>query len=177
VDRSYRRGLELDAAWQVNPALRLRSSVALSRNRIHSWTQVFDVYDADFNWTGTQSVRYDDVEPLLTPAELLNAAVEYTPGSRWSAGMVARWVGRSFLDNTNDAGFETPSYLVADANASLGVTPWMRVSLQVNNLFDEQTVYGSGYSYRYFQEETRSGTAYYFPQATRNAVVLLDFGY
>ena len=32
VDRSYRRGLELDAAWQARPGLRLRTVANLSRN-------------------------------------------------------------------------------------------------------------------------------------------------
>jgi hypothetical protein len=54
------------------------------------------------------------------------------------------------------------------------VTPWARITLQVNNVFDNDRVYASGYSYRYFDQNVRTGTSYYFPQATRNAVVLLD---
>jgi hypothetical protein len=53
----------------------------------------------------------------------------------------------------------------------------VRVSLQVNNLFDNDAIRPSGYSYLYYTGEELSGTAYYYPQATRNAVVLLDFGF
>jgi hypothetical protein len=57
------------------------------------------------------------------------------------------------------------------------VTPWARASLQVNNALDADRVYPSGYSYLYYAGEVRTGTAYYYPQAGRNAVVLLDFDF
>jgi hypothetical protein len=53
----------------------------------------------------------------------------------------------------------------------------MRVSLQVNNLLNADRVYPSGYSYRYFSGGVATGDAYYYPQATRNAVVLVDFDF
>src|SRR5207237_4117712 len=53
VDRSYRRGVELDGMWQVAPNLRLRNSTNFSRNRIHEWLQ------------------FRDVNPLLTPGVIV----------------------------------------------------------------------------------------------------------
>jgi hypothetical protein len=44
-------------------------------------------------------------------------------------------------------------------------------------VLNQERVYPSGYSYRYYSGELRTGTAYYYPQATRNAVVLLDLGF
>jgi outer membrane receptor protein involved in Fe transport len=90
---------------------------------------------------------------------------------------MARWVGRSFLDNTNDQRFTTPSFVTVDATASWAATEWARVSLQVNNLLNNDRVYPSGYSYLYLAGDTLSGTAYYYPQATRNAVLLLHLGF
>ena len=57
------------------------------------------------------------------------------------------------------------------------MTSWARVTLQVNNLLDANRVYPSGYSYRFFSGEENTGTAYYYPQAGRNAVVLMDFDF
>ncbi|MGZ6988721.1 MAG: TonB-dependent receptor, partial [Thermoanaerobaculia bacterium] len=42
VDKSYRRGLELDAAWQALPAWRVTAAVNLNRSRISEWTQFYD---------------------------------------------------------------------------------------------------------------------------------------
>src|SRR5213075_502915 len=65
VDRSYRRGLEMEETWQATPSLRLRGNANLSRNRISKWTQFF----------GDESRVYRDVNPLLTPALLLNQTI------------------------------------------------------------------------------------------------------
>ncbi|HEX2836138.1 MAG TPA: TonB-dependent receptor [Thermoanaerobaculia bacterium] len=177
VDRSYRRGIELEAAWQVTPAVRLRTGANVSRNRIREWTQFVDVYDLEGNWNGSTPLTLRNVEPLLTPSVILNQAVDYTPNGRFSAGATGRWVGRSYLDNTNNPQFDTPSFFLLDAKASYAITPWARVSLQVNNLLDAKRVYASGYSYQYYSGEELTGIAYYYPQATRNAAVLMDFSF
>ena len=177
VDRSFRRGVELDAAWQASNAVRLRTIANLSRNRIRDWTQFIDVYDEEGNWTGSRPVSYRDVEPLLTPSVILSQAVDYAPNARFRAGVIGRYVGRAYLDNTNSRDLDTPAYFTADATLSYAVTQWARVTLQVNNLFDNDRIRPSGYSYLYYSGEELTGTAYYYPQATRNAVVLLDLGF
>ena len=69
------------------------------------------------------------------------------------------------------------TFFLVDARASYDVASWARVTLQVNNLLDADRVYPSGYSYRVFSGEVNTGTAYYYPQAGRNAVVLMDFDF
>ncbi|MEO8382788.1 MAG: TonB-dependent receptor [Acidobacteriota bacterium] len=162
VDRSFRRGLELDATWKATPTLRLKTSANLSRNRIREWTQYVE----------GQALVFRNVEPLLTPSVIVNQGIDYTPNARLSVGAVGRWIGRSYLDNTNV--LEAPSYFTADANVSYAVTSWARVSVQVNNALGNDRIRPNGYSYLYFADEKLTGDAYYYPQATRNALVLLD---
>lgn len=177
VDRSYRRGVELDAVWQATRAVRLQTTANFSRNRIAEWTQFYDVYDVEGNWLEARPVTFEDVQPLLTPTVIVSQSVGFTPTPRFSTSLTGRYVGRSYLDNTNDDDFDAPAYALVDANVSYAVTPWARVSLQVNNALDADRVYPSGYSYLYYTGEVRTGTAYYYPQAGRNAVVLLDFDF
>jgi iron complex outermembrane recepter protein len=165
VDRSHRRGIELDASWQVLPSVRLKTGANFSRNRIEEWTQFVE----------GSALLYRDVEPLLSPSVIVNQAVDFTPNARFSTGAVGRYVGRSYLDNTNSDFTDAPAYFVLDANASYAVTDWARVTLQVNNVLDDDGIRPSGYSYLYFTGEELSGIPYYYPHATRNAVVLLDF--
>ena len=165
VDRSHRRGLELDLAWQAARALRLRTSANLSRNRIEEWTQFYDA----------TAITYRNVEPLLTPGVIVSQAADYSPSARLTVGGIGRWVGRSYLDNTNNDDLVTPSFFTLDANVSYAVTSQIRVSLQVNNALGNDRVYASGYSYLYLDENgAATGIPYYYPQAGRNAVVLLD---
>ena len=117
---------------------------------------------------------------MLTPSVIVNEAVEFTPSSRWSAGLVGRYVGRSFLDNTDNPDFVTPHFFTLDGSASFALSRRTRVSVQLNNVLDNKRVFANGYSYVYLTrqssgQETMSGTSYFFPQATRNFVVMLDF--
>lgn len=173
VDRSYRRGIELDATWQAAPALRLRTTASLNRSRIHTWTQFYDVYDLEGNYAASRAITFHDVAPLLTPAAILNQSLDYTR-DRFTLGGEARWVAKSYLDNTDSEAFTTPSFFVLDANASYRLTPNLRLSVQIKNLLNNDRVWASGYSYQYFSGDTLTGIPYYYPQATRNAVVMLD---
>jgi iron complex outermembrane receptor protein len=175
VDRSHRRGIELDAAWRISPRLSSKTTASFSHNRIDEWTQFFDAYDAEGDYAEARPVQYRDVQPLLTPAVLIAQSLDYAPFARLATNVTARYVGRSYLDNTNDSAFDAPAFTLVDARVSYAVTSWARVTLQVNNLLDANRVYPSGYSYRYFSGDVNTGTAYYYPQAGRNAVVLMDF--
>lgn len=177
VDRSHRRGIELDVAWQVSPTLRSKTTASFSHNRIDEWTQFFDVYDIEGNYVEARPVHYENVEPLLTPSVLLTESIDYAPNARFSTNVTTRYVGRSYLDNTNDPAFDAPAFFLVDARLSYAVTSWARVTLQANNLLDADRVYPSGYSYRFYSGDVQSGTAYYYPQAGRNAVVLMDFDF
>jgi iron complex outermembrane receptor protein len=58
VGRSYRRGIEVDAALSLTRSLDLGASVTASRNRIDSYRDE------------GSGITYRDVEPILTPAFL-----------------------------------------------------------------------------------------------------------
>ena len=135
--------------WQVTPQLRLRNSANLSRNRIHQWLQFYNV------------------NPLLTPAVIVSQSVEYTAAPRISALATARYVGKSFLDNTNNNAFTTPSLFDLDGSLAFHIWRSARLSVQLNNILNNKRLFASGY--------TDGVVAYYYPQATRNAVVTVDW--
>ena len=164
VDSSFRRGIELEADWIAGTAFRLHSSANVSRNQISEWTQFYE----------TGSVTYRDVEPLLTPSVIITQSVGYSPRFDLNFAATGRWVGKSYLDNTNHPDLVTPSFFTADAYAAYQFRPYARLSLQVNNALDNDRIYPSGYSYLYLDNGVPTGIPYYYPQATRNVVVLLD---
>jgi iron complex outermembrane receptor protein len=187
VDRSFRRGVEIDLTWQPWSALRLRHSATYSYNRIRSWTQFYDVYDAAGNWTASTSLAHTDVPPLLTPAVLMNLAADCTPVPWLTVGAAGRYVGTAHLDNTDSPVFTAPAFVGLDADASValsrlvpfaaGAAPRLRV--QVTNVFDNRRMFPSGYSYQFFTldaggHQGPGGSRYYYPQATRSVFVMLD---
>lgn len=184
VDRSHRRGVELDATWQAVPSLRLRGNANLSRNRIRAWSQFYDVYDRDGAWIDGVGRVHRDVNPLLTPAFVSNLGADWTPAKGLSVTALGRYVAKAYLDNTTNETTTTPAYFNLDATVSLDLGRWIRAAhprlrVQVNNVLDNDRVFASGYSYLYFTRdpagrESLSTIPYYYPLATRAVFVGLD---
>lgn len=182
VERSHRRGIEVDAAFDLRPNVRLTHASSFSTNRIERWSQPFDVYDANGEYVESVMREFRNVRPLLTPEVVLNNGVELSlpRGAFFSAG--ARYVGESHLDNTGDRNRMTPDFWSVDLDGSI---PLRRTSLGtarlrivINNLFDEQ-IRPSGYSYPYLVRdgvEREEGISYFYPAAGRNALVMIEFG-
>jgi len=176
VDRSFRRGIELDALWQPSSSIRLRTAANFSHNRINEWTQFYDVYDDAGNIVASKPLVFRDVNPLLTPSVLISEDLTYAPAAKWSAGITGRYASKSYLDNTNSSDFTTPSFTTFDASLGYAVTPAARVTLVVNNLTNNKRIFPSGYSYQFMDQVGNiSGIRYFYPQATRNAAIMIDF--
>jgi iron complex outermembrane recepter protein len=186
VDKSHRRGVELDVVWRPRGAFTLRLSASAIRSRIDSWTQFYDVYDAEGTWVGNTSRVLFDVPHLLTPAFVANPGVEYSPVKWLTLAAAGRYVSAAHLDNTGDDDFRTPDFFGVDASATVSLERWVkkgkpRLTVRLLNAFDNRRIWPSGYSYRYFTEDAAgaflpAGTAYYYPQATRSVYLSLDLG-
>jgi iron complex outermembrane receptor protein len=184
VEDSYRRGLEVDLGWRMSRAWSILHSANLSRNRISEWTQFYDVYDEQGVWIGGEPITYRDVPPLLTPGVVLNLGAKWTRRET-SVALMGRYVADSHLDNTGLDGFRLPAYTNLDLRASIGLGRWWpaaqpKLTLFINNLFDIQDQYPSGYSYQFITRESSGmdaldGIPFYYPLATRNFVVSLEF--
>ena len=187
VDRSFRRGVEVDLTWQPWTPLRLRHTAAFSYNRIKTWTQFYDIYDAAGSWLTSTSLIHTNVTPLLTPSVLASVSAEYAPASWLDISGAGRYVGQSHLDNTGDPAFVARGFFGLDAVASIKLTRLFasaartapRLRIQVDNLLDNRAMFPNGYSYLLFTQDAAGrlqpgGTRYYYPLATRSLVVMLD---
>lgn len=155
VRSSYRRGVEADVTWRPRSSLTASANATVSRNRIAEYTD-----DA----TGA---TYRDVEPLLTPTVLINHAVEWRMVPALSLSLAGRYVGRSFLANTGDRAFMTPSAYLADVGLA-----WRRgrheLAVHVMNVTSAR-FYSAGY--------TDGTTPYYFVTAPRAIFATATLGF
>ncbi|HSB60516.1 MAG TPA: TonB-dependent receptor, partial [Vicinamibacteria bacterium] len=184
VDRSHRRGLELDAAWRALPSLSVQASANLSRSRIRAWTQFYDVYDADGAYLESVDRTHRDVDPLLTPPLVANLGLDWTGAPGLSAGLFGRYVAEAYLDNTRNEATTAPAFWNLDARLSLDLGRWLkkgrpRLRVQVNNVLDNDRIFPSGYSYLYLTRDPAgrdqpASIPYYYPLATRAVFVGLD---
>ena len=154
VDRSYRRGIELEERWQATQSVLTHGSASVSRNRIHTWTQF--------------GATYRDVHPLVTPQVIVNQSIDYIPARRVTLTATGRYVAKSYLDNTNNDALTLPSFFSLDGALSVRIHDAARLTLQLNNALNNKRIFASGY--------TDGAVRYFYPQATRNFVLMMDVG-
>jgi len=188
VDRSYRRGVELTAAWMPWDNLTLDANLTLSTNKILDYTKYYEHYDNLDDWTylGQDQVRFDKVTMLMSPSAVAMGRLSWTPLQNIARGSLrsttlaldAKYVGKQYWDNTEDADRCIPAYWVSDASLThefqLG-TGKIGLGLHVNNLFN-RLYYADAWVYRAFFDESgwyqEEGV---FPQAPRNFMLRLSY--
>ena len=186
VDRSSRRGVEIDLKWRPATNWTVMHSLNVSRNRINQWTQFYDVFDEQGTWIGSEPIVYRNVRPLLTPRFLFNLGAEWA-NRNTSVGLLGRYVAESQLDNTGLSQFTAPSFTNLDLRASQSLGRWFgesdtRITLFVNNVLNNRDQFPSGYSYQFLVRDGAGpgrleGIPFYYPLATRHFVVSLQFGF
>ena len=152
VPSSYRRGVELDAAF-VQPA----AGISLSANATLMTSRIA-------KFTDRSGVTYRKVPALLTPRFMTAQRVSWTPFAPLSVSVEGRYVGSSQLTNTNDSSLVLPATYVVDASATWNRGRYL-VTVFGNNLGNSR-----GYS---TGNVSSSGRARYFVLAPPNAHLLL----
>ena len=179
VPRSWRRGLELSAAWKALPWMEAAGNITLSTNKIRSYTAYYEMYDNmnDWNYLGQHKVDFENTDILMSPSLVGMASVTFRPFAESSgslktayASLNGKYVGRQFYDNTSSAERCIPSYFVSGLSFGYDLQS-ISVSFHVHNLFNRK-YYADAWLWRaYFQQED----AYYsqigiYPQAPVNCM-------
>jgi iron complex outermembrane receptor protein len=174
VPRSYRAGVELSGAWQATSRILWKVNLALSRNKVLSFTEYVDDWDNG----GQQVLALGERDLSFSPDIVASSELGYRIWTKREAGqadltLVTKYVGRQFLDNTSSTDRMLDAYVVNDlrANVSLNVkgTKGIDINLTVRNLFSE--LYESnGWTYSYFIEGQRQAMVGLYPQAPLNVL-------
>ena len=138
INKSYRMGIELTAAWDICPLLTIEGNAALSQNKLKDFTEM-----ASVNWDDEfRPIHYDNTTLAFSPSTILNGFIDFH-----YRGLQATWhtnfVSRQYLDNTENRDRSLPAYSFTNVAVSYTskvtkVSPLKEVTigLQVNNLFN-----------------------------------------
>lgn len=157
IPDSYRRGIELAAAWQMCRALRLDANLTLSRNKAVDYTAYVDTYDNPNDWNPVAQTErfFDKTDLILSPEAVGMAMATVTPGCGWDFSLSGKYVGRQYMDNFNSEVSKVPAYFVSSldiskefrfgkgnagrrtGNAAVN-TPSLTVAATVDNLFNNK---------------------------------------
>jgi iron complex outermembrane recepter protein len=176
VPDSYRAGVELQLGARILPQLHWSGNATFSQNRIREYEHFLD----DFDQGGQQSVVYRDVEIAFSPSVIANSIFAYQAGS-FTTEWISQYVSRQYLDNTGSTNRSIDSYWLNDLRISYEYDrfPYLRTivaSFQVNNVLNRKYV-SNGYTFGWFSGGQEEFFNYYYPQAGRNVLVNVKFGF
>ena len=169
--KSYRLGLEFDAAIQVSKQISVQPNFTVSTNKNKQTISQIDGVLVDLGKTNIS----------FSPDFVAANALVFQPASNFQLSFLSKYVGEQFMGNTDSNASELDSYFVNDFNVtyeikSNSIFKSIVLSGLVNNIFGEKYV-SNGYYYTYDdtwsnpnQVTTIEGAGYY-PQATTNFLV------
>ena len=174
---SYRMGIELQGMLKLSDKLRWNANLTLSRNKIEAYTELLEDYGVDFSEFNVVENTYTDTDIAFSPAVIGGSSLSFLPFTNAGFTLLTKYVGKQYLDNTQNDSRNIAAYLVNDLRLSYTWKPAfleeVNFSFLVNNIFDE--VYESnGYTYGYLAGPAEYRENYYYPQAGRNFMGMIS---
>lgn len=115
---SFRRGLELEAKWQIIKQVGVNGNLTLSQNKILLFDEYIDTYDANYNYLGQTSVQHKNVDISFSPSVISAMGLVVTPIKGLDLTFQNKYVGKQYLDNTMNANRAIAAYNVTDVLVS-----------------------------------------------------------
>ncbi len=176
---SYRAGIEASATFTYTSKFTVSANIALSRNKIASFTESIYEYDADYNYIGVLLREHKNSDISFSPNIVAGSRVRYKIYQNLFVSLESKYVGKQYMDNTsNDLRKINPFFvndLFLDYNLRVkNLIPSFTVTLKVNNAFN--SVYEpNGYTFSLIESGVENNYNFYYPQAGRNYMVAMNF--
>jgi iron complex outermembrane receptor protein len=173
VPYSYRRGIELEGAYQINKKFTLRGNVAYSKNEITNYTEFIDNYDL-----GVQDeIKIGKTNIAFSPEVVGSGTIEIRPLSWMELFWSHKYVGKQFLDNSSSDDRKLNAFYFSDFNFVIQPKQKLFKSISiiggVYNLFNAKYE-PNGYTYGYVLGGQRTTENFYYPQAGINFLIGLS---
>ena len=173
VDKSYRAGVELDVAYVINPQFSVLANAALSKNKIKNFSEFIDDYDK-----GGQIVNnYKSTDISFSPNSVISGELVYNPIKSLALSWQSKYVGKQFLDNTQNDSRKLNAYWVNSArlayNMNIKGFKNINVALLANNILNKRYE-SNGYTFGYFSGGALTTENFYFPQSGTNLMLSLN---
>lgn len=174
---SYRMGVELQGMLKLSDRLLWKANLTLSRNKIAEYTEILEDYGADFSGFDLVENTYKDTDIAFSPAVIAGSSLAFTPFRNAELTLLTKYVGKQYLDNTENDARSIAAYVVNDLRLSYSWKPAflkeMNFSLLINNILDEKYE-SNGYTWGYLAGPTEYRENYFYPQAGRNFIGMIS---
>ncbi len=175
VPESYRRGIELQAAYMPAYWLRINANATFSQNKINNFVEYMDNYDDP---DGNQAtVNHGSTDIAFSPNAIAAGGLTFMPfrnlpnKQNVELSIMGKYVGQQYLDNTSNKTRSIDAYSLCDVRIrySIQARPFKELSLTLalNNILNKQYE-ANGYTYSYIYGGSTITENFYFPQAGFN---------
>lgn len=169
IPESYRAGIELQGGGKISKWLTANANLTLSRNKVKDFTEYIDDYDNG----GQQTRFYKNPDIAFSPAIIAGYTITIIPEKNTSLDLMGKYVGRQYLDNTEQKSRSLDAYYTQDARLAYKWGSRATFFTQVNNIFSK-LYEPNGYTFSYIYGGQLTTENYYFPMAPVNWVIGLN---
>lgn len=164
VPESYRAGLEIQGSVKFLKMVTFSANAAFSMNKITAFTEYIDNYD-----TGLQeAVEHKNTDISFSPSIVLGGTLSVNPVKGLTFDLVTKYVGRQFMDNTQNRARSLNPFSVTDFRAryefSYRRLKGMGLFVNLYNITDTRYE-PQGYTFSYIYGGRQTTENFYFPQA------------
>ncbi|CAG5085400.1 TonB-dependent receptor [Parvicella tangerina] len=172
VDKSYRAGVEMEIGYQLLKNLNIGFNGTFSQNKIPTFIEYIDDYDNG----GQIEIVHENVDLGFSPNVIVGGSINYQPLKGLTLSLLPKYVGKQYLDNTQNENRVMDAYFVTHFRASYSlkniIGKELSIAFQLNNITN--TLYeNNGYTYSYYAGGETITENFYYPQAGRNFLTSL----
>ena len=168
VDKSYRIGIEVAAAYQPVRFFTWHINGCLSRNRIIDYVNYVDDWDNG----GQIEEQLGNTPIAFSPAVVLANDFTFTPLKNFDISLTTKFVSKQYLDNSGNEDRCLKPYSYTNLRISYtfefkNFAKELGLYFQVNNLFNAQYE-SNAWIYSFYYNGARYSDAGFYPQAGIN---------
>ena len=169
--KSYRLGIEIEAAIQISNKFTIQPNIALSTNKNIDFITPID----------GELVNLGNTTISFSPSVVAANQLQFKPNDQLQISLLSKYVGEQYLGNVDSDFSKLDAYFVNDISVNYeiktrSVLKSIIISGLVNNIFNEKYI-SNGYYFTYDDDFSDPGEiktiegAGYYPQATTNFLV------
>ena len=191
VDNSFRRGIEIEGKQKLFNKLQIQANLTLSQNIINEYVEYVDNWDT---W-GQEQIVHKNTDLAFSPNVIWATQFNYKLTENLSLDINSKYVGEQYIDNTSSLDRKLDDYLTHNLQLQYNLNSKLfktsKIYFRVNNVLDSEYV-SNAWVYRFISDgyDPRADDHYvtknsdggynmagYFPEATRNYMLMLVLGF
>lgn len=163
VGNSYRRGIEIDGQYPLTKNLQVGGNLTLSENKIESFVELVE----DWEFGGFRRTVYNNTDISFSPNIIGAAMLSYRASKDFDLSIMAKYVGRQYLDNTEALERSLDPFTNVDATLNYTGLKNLNLSFYLNNILNEYYA-PNGYTFSGILGDQRQDFNYLYPMAGFN---------